>query len=589
MTVRTDPALPWVLCPGCRIPQYAHRLARDLDVCPGCSAHLRVGARERLRQLLDPGTAVPIPGAASALDDPLRFHDTMPYPERLSRAREMSGIDEAVLTAAGEIGGRPVVVAAMDFAFLGGSLGMAAGQRLCDAAAAALDRGVPLLTATASGGARMQEGIFSLRQMARIAAAFARLDEAGILTVTLVTDPTYGGVAASVATLADVIIAEPRARMGFAGPRVVRQITRTALPPGFQTAESLAARGLVDRVVPRRSLRPVLASLLGCGRADGRPIGRNAGPAVPAGLAVVRDPDLLAPVDPWERVKRARDLDRSTTLDHIAFLCTDFQELHGDRTGADCPALVGGPARFRGRTVVIMGHQKGRTARELSGRNFGMATPTGYRKAARLAALAAKLRCPLITLVDTPGADPRVEAENGGQAGAIAANLRMMARLPVPIVSVITGEGGSGGALALTVADRLLMLENAVYSVISPEGCAAILWRAENAAPEAAAALRLDAAGLLRAGAVDGVVREAVTADGEPDRDATMRAVGEAIEAELDALDGIPALQLVERRLAGLLESDGAVAAAAAPVLAAAVGPDMSQERSPERNGAPCR
>ncbi|MFC5752263.1 carboxyl transferase domain-containing protein [Actinomadura rugatobispora] len=580
MNGRTSAEPQWLLCPACRSPQYAPRLARDLRVCPGCAAHLRVGARARLGQLLDPGTAVPLPGAASALDDPLRFHDTLPYPERLRRARDATGIDEAVVAAAGEIGGRPAVVAAMDFAFLGGSLGMAAGQRLCDAAAAALERGVPLVTVTASGGARMQEGIFSLRQMARIAAAFARLDRAGILTVTVVTDPTYGGVAASVATLADVIVAEPRARMGFAGPRVVRQITRTALPPGFQTAESLAGLGLVDRVVPRRSLRPVLASLLACARRDGDAPPARAADAGDGG--VIRDPDLLVPAEPWDRVRRARELDRPTTLDYIAYLCTDFHELRGDRTGADCPALVGGPARFRGRTVVVMGHQKGRTPGELADRNFGMATPAGYRKAARLAGLAAKLRCPLVTFVDTPGADPRVEAENGGQAGAIAANLRLMAGLPVPIVAVITGEGGSGGALALTVSDRLLILENAVYSVISPEGCAAILWRGEAAAPRAAAALRLDPASLLRAGVVDGVVPEAVTAAGRPDREAVMRAVGDAVAAELAHLGGTA--DLVERRLAGLLEND-------APAMP---GPDPGTPdgelvaAGTEGNGAPC-
>ncbi|WP_433324593.1 carboxyl transferase domain-containing protein [Spirillospora sp. CA-294931] len=547
MTAQAVAAPEWVLCPSCARPQYGRRLARELAVCPGCSAHLRVGAEERLRQLLDPGSVVGLPGVPDALDDPLEFTDTLPYPERLRRARASSGLDEAVVCAAGEIAGLPLVVAVMDFAFLGGSMGMAAGQRLCDAAREALERRVPLLTVTASGGARMQEGIFSLRQMARVSAAFARLDDAGLLTVTLVTDPTYGGVAASVATLADVIVAEPRARMGFAGPRVVRQTTRAPLPEGFQSAEWLAERGLIDRVVPRGSLRPTLAALLRSAHAEG---GGGPVPDDP----VVRDPDALGQADAWDRVRRARELGRTTTLDHIALLFSDFQELRGDRTGSDCPALVGGLARFRGRRVVVMGHQKGRTARELSQRNFGMASPSGYRKAARLARLAAKLRCPVITLVDTPGADPGAEAENGGQSGAIADNLRLMARLPAPIVSVITGEGGSGGALALTVSDRLLMLENAVYSVISREGCAAILWRSESAAPTAAAALRMDAASLLRAGVVHGVIPES------DDRAATARAVGDAIAAELAGLDGLPVDELVAARQSALLDEKGVLA-----------------------------
>jgi acetyl-CoA carboxylase carboxyl transferase subunit beta len=186
----------------------------------------------------------------------------------------------------------------------------------------------------------------------------------------------------------------------------------------------------------------------------------------------------------------------------------EFEELHGDRLTGDCPAIIAGLGRMAGRPVAVIGHQKGHGVAELAAHNYGMADPAGYRKAARVLRLAAKLGLPVVTLIDTPGAYPGIEAEERGQAVAIAENLKLLAGLPVPVVAVVTGEGGSGGALALAVADEVLMCADAVYSVISPEGCAAILWKDPAAAPTAASALRVDARQLLRLGVVDGVVPE---------------------------------------------------------------------------------
>jgi acetyl-CoA carboxylase carboxyl transferase subunit beta len=213
-------------------------------------------------------------------------------------------------------------------------------------------------------------------------------------------------------------------------------------------------------------------------------------------------------VPAWDAVQRARHLGRPTTLDYLSRVCTDFEELRGDRVSGDCPALVGGVARLGGRPVVALGHQKGHTPAELVERNYGMARPAGYRKAARLSRLAAKLGLPLVTFVDTPGAYPGVEAEEQGQAIAIAEMIRLLSALPVPVITLISGEGGSGGALALAVADRVLICQNGTYSVISPEGCAAILWSDPAAAPRAAEALHVDARRLLAEGIVDGVVPE---------------------------------------------------------------------------------
>jgi len=211
---------------------------------------------------------------------------------------------------------------------------------------------------------------------------------------------------------------------------------------------------------------------------------------------------------PWQRAQLARHPKRPHTLDLFRLLLEDFVELHGDRVFGDDKAIVGGLARFEGDPVVAIGHQKGRDTRENIARNFGMPHPEGYRKALRLMELAAKFRKPIITFIDTPGAYPGLGAEERGQAEAIARNLREMAGLGTPIVCVVTGEGGSGGALAIGVANRVLMLEHAIYSVISPEGCAAILWGDAAKAPEAAALMRITAPDLLKLGVIDGIVPE---------------------------------------------------------------------------------
>ncbi len=543
---RTEPAPDWVLCPGCRSVVYRSRWDRALGTCPDCGRHAQVSAVRRLEQLFDPGSGRVL-DLVTHDQDWLGFVDTMPYADRLAQARRGTGLDEAVLCARGEIEGNPLIVAVMDFRFLGGSLGSAAGERITLAAEAALAERIPLLLVAASGGARMQEGAVSLMQMAKTSAALGRLDEAGVLTVGLITDPTFGGVAASFATLTDVILAEPGARLGFAGRRVIEQTIRQRLPAEFQTAEFLLRRGFVDRVVPRAELRAELGRLL-----------RTTRPA-PADLVaaarpdphdpVLRDPGLLPDQDPWQQVRTARGLDRPMTRDYLSLAFDDWVELAGDRVGGDCPAMIAGLARLDGVPLVVIGTQKGHTADELARHNYGMARPAGYRKAARMMRLAAKLGLPVITLIDTPGAYPGAEAEEQGQAVAIAENLRLMAALPVPVISVVTGEGGSGGALGIGVANRVLILTNAVYSVISAEGCASILWQDPAAAPVAAAALGLIPRDLLRLGVVDGVVPEPAGGTGaDPLRAAAILTA--ALRHELATLAGLGPRDLVDDRRA---------------------------------------
>jgi len=255
------------------------------------------------------------------------------------------------------------------------------------------------------------------------------------------------------------------------------------------------------------------------------------------------------PVEPtrYDRVHLARHQERPFTLDYIRMMCDDFIELHGDRNFRDDPAIVGGWATLDGRSVMVMGHQKGRDMKENLHRNFGSPHPEGYRKAERLMQMAEKFGRPVITLVDTQGAYPGIGAEERGQAEAIARNLFVMAGLGVPIVACIIGEGGSGGALGIAVADRVLMMDNAIYSVISPEGCAAILWRSRDMAADAAEALKLTAPDLADSGIIDEVVAEP-PGGAHADPEAAAAALREAILRQLSDLEKLDAERLVETR-----------------------------------------
>jgi acetyl-CoA carboxylase carboxyl transferase subunit beta len=553
----------WISCPACGWLLYRRRLDRDLHVCPECDHHLRLSARARIDLLVDPGSFSETEFAPGA-PDPLSFTDLRDYPDRLEEATRRSGETEAVVVGTARIGGAELVVAVMDFAFLGGSMGVEVGRRVSGAAELALERGLPLVCVCASGGARMQEGVFSLFQMARVSQSFGRLREAGLLSVCVLTDPTYGGVSASFATLASVLVGERGAHVGFAGPRVVQETIRAELPPDFQTAEFLLAHGLVDRVESRGEIRPLLVRLLalhGDGTGAEPPTDDAATPAdagtddgAQDGADCVDDG-----ADPWDVVQRARVTERPTTLDYLHTAFDDFVELHGDRAFADDRAVVGGVASIGGRTVVVIGHEKGHTVRERVARDFGMPHPEGYRKAMRLLDHAESFGLPVVTLVDTPGAHPGPEAEERGQSHAIAETILRSSRLRVPVVAVVTGEGGSGGALALCTSDRLLVLENAYLSVISPEGCAAILWRTAVAAPTAARAMRLGAAHLQASGIATGVVPEP-PGGAHTDPAAAARLLRQALVRELDDVCRLDVATLLDsrfRRLSRIGGDDG--------------------------------
>jgi acetyl-CoA carboxylase carboxyl transferase subunit beta len=531
----------WVKCPSCDAFLYIKRLERNLRVCPECRHHFRLSVADRVAQLLDDGE-LDERGQDVETVDVLGFVDSKPYTDRLEQARRKTGRRDAASYGLGSIGGCPVIVAAMDFGFMGGSMGGAVGEIITRAAEEALETRTPLLLITASGGARMQEGCVSLMQLAKTSQTLARLKDAGVLCVCLLTDPTFGGVTASYAMLGDVLIAEPGALIGFAGPQVIEQTIRQQLPEGFQTAEFLLEHGMLDLVAPRENLRQTLTKLLRM-HAASRPERLPQGEGAP----VITDPAALPLRDAWDVVRLARDLGRPTTLEYAALVCDDFLELQGDRLYGENSSIVGGLGTLAGRTVMLIGHQKGHSTADLVARNFGMPEPEGYRKAMRLMAYAARFGIPVVTLVDTPGAYPGLGAEERGQAVAIAQSIMEMARLPVPIVTVVTGEGGSGGALALAVGDRVLMMENAYYSVISPEGCSVILWRNAAEAAKAAEALRVRASELLRLRIMDAVVPEP-EGGAHADPVAAAANLKEALVTCLNELLPLPADALLEAR-----------------------------------------
>ena len=499
-----DPQVPeglWIKCDGCGELLYKEDVKQNHYICYKCGKYFRITTRKRLRMVTDKGSYEKWDEGLTN-ENPLDYPD---YPEKITALKERLGIDEAVTCGKCTIHGEEAVVCVCDGRFLMGSMGYVVGEKITRAVERATELKLPVIIFTCSGGARMQEGMVSLMQMAKTSAALKRHSNAGLLYVSVLTDPTTGGVTASFAMLGDIILAEPGALVGFAGPRVIEQTIRQKLPEGFQRAEFLLEHGLIDGIVEREDLKETLARLSVMHRkVDSKEALIPNRRKERVQEAVKRRDQVTA----WERVQRARDQGRPSALDYIQEIFTDFMELHGDRHFSDDGAVVGGIAYFDGCPVTVIGQQKGRTTKENITRNFGMPSPEGYRKALRLMEQAEKFHRPVICFVDTPGAFCGMEAEERGQGEAIARNLFDMSDLTVPVLSIVIGEGGSGGALALAVGNEVWMMENATYTILSPEGFASILWKDSSKAPMAAEQMRVTAAELKELGIIERIIRE---------------------------------------------------------------------------------
>lgn len=484
-------------------------------ICPKCGGYFRVHAYHRVEMIADEGTFEEWDQGLTTRN-PLNYKG---YEEKLEGLKEKTGLEEAVVTGKISINGTETAVGVCDGRFLMASMGEVVGEKIARMVERATQEKLPVILFACSGGARMQEGIVSLMQMAKTSAALKRHSDAGLLYISVLTDPTTGGVTASFAMLGDVILAEPKALIGFAGPRVIEQTIGQKLPKGFQRSEFLLEHGFIDAIVERPQLKETLSQILKLHEKEDASnpekmksnLAENKSQDMNEIGKMKTDEDLplhnhLAGA--WDRVLLSRMNDRPVGSDYIQALFTDFVEFHGDRYYGDDKAIIGGVARFHGIPVTVIAQAKGTNTKENIERNFGMPSPEGYRKALRLMKQAEKFQRPVICFVDTPGAFCGLEAEERGQGEAIARNLYEMSSLKVPVLSVIIGEGGSGGALAMAVADEVWMLENSIYSILSPEGFASILWKDSTKAKEAAEVMRLTAEDLYHMGIVEKVFPE---------------------------------------------------------------------------------
>lgn len=505
-----EPSVPeglWIKCSHCGQMIYSEDFKKNYSICPKCNTYYRMGAYDRIAMIADAYTFEEW-DTEIAYQNPLNFPG---YEEKREEVHKKTGLSEAVITGKASIYGQPCVIAVCDSSFMMASMGQAVGEKIVRAVERASRERLPVVIFTCSGGARMQEGIVSLMQMAKTSAALKRHSDAGLLYLTVLTDPTTGGVTASFAMLGDIILAEPGALVGFAGPRVIEQTIGQKLPEGFQRAEFLLEHGLIDGIAERRELKKTLERILRYHRLPDKPIhmGRDTIFLKERDRMLAGDgKSVNEKVSPWERVKVSRLSERPTSLDYIGKIFKGFIELHGDRAFGDDGAIAGGIATIGNIPVTVIGQQKGKNTRENIKRNFGMPNPEGYRKALRLMKQAEKFRRPIICFVDTPGAFCGLEAEERGQGEAIARNLFEMASLTVPVLTILIGEGGSGGALALAVANQVWMMENATYSILSPEGFASILWKDSKRAEEAAGVMKITADDLKELGIIEKIIPE---------------------------------------------------------------------------------
>ena len=501
-----------IKCPKCKKTVDRDKVVKKKYVCYECGYYFRVKTNNRIRMVADLKTFIPW-FEDMPISNPLSYEG---YEEKLAETREKTGAKEAVTVGQCKIYGEDAVVGVCEARFMMGSMGHVVGEKITRAIEKATELKLPVFIFCCSGGARMQEGIISLMQMAKTSAAIKKHGEAGLLYTTILTDPTTGGVTASFAMLGDVIMAEPGALIGFAGPRVIKQTIGQELPEGFQTAEFCLEHGFIDGIVLRENLKKTLYFLIKthqCREGSYADFQKNFDEHFQLNEIMKERSWLSFPKTAWEKVKAVRQVERPAATDYMKYIFDHFVEAHGDRYFRDDAAVVGGVAFLDGQPVTVIADIKGKDVKECKERNFGMPMPEGYRKALRLMKQAEKFNRPIISFVNTPGAFCGIEAEERGQGEAIARNLLEMSALKVPVLCILIGEGGSGGALATAVGNEVWMMENATYSILSPEGFASILWKDGSKAKEASEVMNITAQDLKRLGVIEQIIPEFGGAD----------------------------------------------------------------------------
>ncbi len=536
--------LMWIKCESCGRLVYYKDYKDNHYICPRCNRAFIMTPKQRFDLLFDNNTweRITLP---TVTDDPLNFVDRVAYKDRLADARNDTGYSDAITTADGTIGGIATTVCVLNGDFMMGSMGRAAGDCIVASMEHAIEKRQPFIMVTSSGGARMQENILSLMQMARTTVAVNKLHANGIPYIVLLTDPTFGGVTASFAMLGDIHIAEAGARIGFAGRRVIEQNIREKLPSNFQTADYLYEHGMVDMVVPRAELKGKLEKILAV---------LTKQPREPKTISVTT-PEFdaykkirgMGETEAYDKVLLARHENRPHFLDYVNGIVEDWTYLAGDRTFAEDPAMGSGIGFWRGIPAVIIGQEQGRTIETRQKHRFGMANPDGYRKAQRMMRLAEKFGLPIISLFDTAGAFAGREGEERGQSQAVAESISVGLSVKTPYIAVNVGQGGSGGAIAIGTGDRVLMLENAIYSVIAPESCASILWKDNKFKATAAQAMKLTARDMASLNVIDKIIEEPA-GGAHTDWQTTMQLLSVAVADQIQELAEIPREELPARR-----------------------------------------
>ena len=524
-------------CPFCGRELDKDKVIKRKYVCYECGYYFRVRTNNRIKMVADRGSFEQW-FEDMVESNPLSFEG---YEEKLEATREKTGLTEAVTVGKCRIYGEEAVIGVCDSRFLMGSMGHVVGERITAAVERATELRLPVFIFCCSGGARMQEGIISLMQMAKTTAAIKRHSDAGLFYCTILTDPTTGGVTASFATVGDVIMAEPGALIGFAGPRVIKQTIGQDLPEGFQRAEFQVEKGFADGIVKREDLRKTIYYLIVANRPkEGVFRVRRQSEEDKRFMYTEILKELTwksRSLTAWEKVKAVRQAIRPSAKDYMDYIFDFFVEAKGDRAYGDDQAIMGGIAMLNGQPITVIADMKGNTIEECQKRNFGMPLPEGYRKALRLMKQAEKFGRPIVSFVNTAGAYCGIEAEERGQGEAIARNLLEMSALKVPVLCIVIGEGGSGGALATAVGNEVWMMENATYSILSPEGFASILWKDASAAPKASEVMNITSQDLKRLGVVEKIIPEFGGANPN-----TVEAIGEYMRDEivkfLDACEG---------------------------------------------------
>ncbi len=524
-------------CPSCGRELDKDKVIKRKYVCYECGYYFRVRTNNRIKMVADRGSF------EQWFEDlvesnPLKFEG---YEEKLETTREKTGLTEAVTVGKCKIYGEEAVIGVCDSRFLMGSMGHVVGERITAAVERATELKLPVFIFCCSGGARMQEGIISLMQMAKTTAAIKKHSDAGLFYCTILTDPTTGGVTASFATVGDVVMAEPGALIGFAGSRVIKQTIGQDLPEGFQRAEFQVEKGFADGIVKREDLRKTIYYLIVANRPKEEVFRVRRQSEEDKRFMYTEILKELTwksrSLTAWEKVKAVRQAIRPSAKDYMDNIFDFFVEAKGDRAFGDDQAIMGGIAMLNGQPITVIADMKGNTIEECRKRNFGMPLPEGYRKALRLMKQAEKFGRPIVSFVNTSGAYCGIEAEERGQGEAIARNLLEMSALKVPVLCIVIGEGGSGGALATAVGNEVWMMENATYSILSPEGFASILWKDASAAPKASEVMNITAQDLKRLGVVEKIIPEFGGANPN-----TVEAIGEYMRDEivkfLDACEG---------------------------------------------------